>query len=277
MRQKLHSDVQLVLAAPGGIGFMISPGDSAYWDNGEKDMSDIIIKVEDLTIAYQEKPVLWDNDVDIKRNSITAIVGPNGAGKSTLLKGILGLQKKLSGDITIMGKHIDQVKKQIAYIPQSSSVNWDFPTTVFDVVLMGRYVHRGWIRRPTKKDKKIAMQALETIGLSEYANRQISQLSGGQKQRTFIARAIAQDAMIYFMDEPLAGVDKKTELIIMDFLKTSQKKGKTMIIVHHDLNTVKKYFDHIIIINKRIIAQGPVAEVYNNENIERAFGGELNV
>lgn len=236
---------------------------------GEK----VIVNVEDLTIAYQDKPVLWDNTVKIMEGSRTAIIGPNGAGKSTLLKGILGLQKKLSGEITIMGKPLEKVKKQIAYIPQSSSVNWDFPTTVFDVVLMGRYVHLGWIHKPGEKDRQLAQEALEKIGMSDFAHRQISQLSGGQKQRAFIARAICQDAQIYFMDEPLAGVDKKTEGIIMDFLKESQQRGKTMVVVHHDLNTLKKYFDHVVIINKRVIAQGPIEDAFTQENMERAFGG----
>ena len=182
-------------------------------------MKDTVISVKNLTIAYNDKPVLWDNNIDFVKNSITAIVGPNGAGKSTLLKGILGLKKILSGKIEIEGKNLKDVKKEIAYIPQSSSVNWDFPTTVFDVVLMGRYVHCGWIKRPNKSDKKKALDAIEKIGLSQYRDRQISQLSGGQKQRVFIARAIASDANIYFMDEPLAGVDKKTEGIIMEFLR----------------------------------------------------------
>ncbi|MBU5668635.1 metal ABC transporter ATP-binding protein [Peptoniphilus sp. MSJ-1] len=236
-----------------------------------------IIEVEDLTIAYDDKPVIWDNDVDFIDNSITAIIGPNGAGKSTLLKGILGLKTILSGRIEIMGRDLKDVQKEIAYIPQSSSVNWDFPTTVLDVVLMGRYIHCGWIKRPTKKDKDIAREAIKKIGLSDFESRQISQLSGGQKQRVFIARAIASDARIYFMDEPLAGVDKKTEAIIMDFLKESQQNGKTSIVVHHDLNTVEKYFDHIVILNKRIIASGTVEDAFNKENIERAFGGEINV
>ena len=238
-------------------------------------MKDTVISVKNLTIAYNDKPVLWDNNIDFVKNSITAIVGPNGAGKSTLLKGILGLKKILSGKIEIEGKNLKDVKKEIAYIPQSSSVNWDFPTTVFDVVLMGRYVHCGWIKRPNKIDKKKALDAIEKIGLSQYRDRQISQLSGGQKQRVFIARAIASDANIYFMDEPLAGVDKKTEGIIMEFLRDSQKMGKTPIVVHHDLNTIKKYFDHLVIINKRIIAQGLVNNVFTNENIEMAFGGEF--
>lgn len=238
-------------------------------------MKDTVISVKNLTIAYNDKPVLWDNNIDFVKNSITAIVGPNGAGKSTLLKGILGLKKILSGKIEIEGKNLKDVKKEIAYIPQSSSVNWDFPTTVFDVVLMGRYVHCGWIKRPNKIDKKKALDAIEKIGLSQYRDRQISQLSGGQKQRVFIARAIASDANIYFMDEPLAGVDKKTEGIIMEFLRDSQKMGKTSIVVHHDLNTIKKYFDHLVIINKRIIALGLVNNVFTSENIEMAFGGEF--
>lgn len=232
----------------------------------------VIVNVEDLTIAYQDKPVLWDNTVKIMENSRTAIIGPNGAGKSTLLKGILGLKSTLSGEVKIMGKSIGEVKKEIAYIPQSSAVNWDFPTTVFDVVLMGRYVHLGWIKRPGKEDFARAREALEKIGMSDFAHRQISQLSGGQKQRAFIARAICQDARIYFMDEPLAGVDKKTEAIIMDFLKESQDKGKTMVVVHHDLNTVKKYFDHVVIINKHVVAQGKVEEAFTEENLEKAFG-----
>lgn len=230
----------------------------------------IIIKVEDLTIAYHDKPVLWDNDIEIVENSRTAIIGPNGAGKSTLLKGILGLQKKLSGEIQIMGKDIKEVKKKISYIPQAGSVNWDFPTTVFDVVLMGRYVHLGWIKRPQKKDYEMAEAALEKIGMKEFRDRQISQLSGGQRQRVFIARAIAQNADIYFMDEPLAGIDKKTERVIIDFLKEAQRQNKTSVIVHHDLNTIEDYFTHVVILNKRVIAQGIVEEVYTRENLERA-------
>lgn len=233
-------------------------------------MEDFIVKAEDLTIAYHDKPVLWDNDVYIVKNSITAIIGPNGAGKSTLIKGILGLQKKLSGDITIMGNKAENIKKKIAYIPQSNAVNWDFPTTVFDVVLMGRYVHLGWIKRPKKEDYIIAEEALKKIGMLEFRDRQISKLSGGQKQRVFIARAIAQDAEIYFMDEPLAGVDKKTEKVIIDFLKDSQKQGKTSIVVHHDLNTISEYFSHIVILNKKVIAQGKVSDVFTTENLKKA-------
>lgn len=234
-------------------------------------MEKIIVKVEDLTIAYHDKPVLWDNDVNIVENSITAVIGPNGAGKSTLIKGILGLQKKLSGEVKIMGEPVKNVKKKINYIPQASAVNWDFPTTVRDVVLMGRYVHLGWIKRPTKKDVEIADAAIERIGMSEFKDRQISQLSGGQRQRVFIARAIAQDAEIYFMDEPLAGVDKVTEKVIIDFWREEQKKGKTIVVVHHDLSTIREYFDHIIIMNKIVVAEGKVSEVFHKENLEKAM------
>lgn len=231
-----------------------------------------IVKVEDLTIAYDEKPVLWDIDAEIKNASITAIIGPNGAGKSTLMKGILGLSNILSGHVEIMGKEVKEVQKHITYIPQTSSVNWDFPTTVLDVVLMGRYIHRGWIRRTNKEDKQKALEALERMGMSEFRDRQISRLSGGQKQRVFIARAIASDAQIYFMDEPLAGVDKKSEGVIMNFLREAQSEGKTSVVVHHDLNTVPKYFDHVLILNKRMIAQGPLDTTFTKDNILKAFG-----
>ncbi len=234
-------------------------------------MEEVIIKVEDLTIAYHDKPVLWDNDVNIVKNSITAVIGPNGAGKSTLIKGILGLQKKLSGEILIMGEPFKRVQKKINYIPQASAVNWDFPTTVLDVVLMGRYVHLGWIKRPGKKDVEIAKKAIERIGLSDFKSRQISQLSGGQRQRVFIARAIAQDAEIYFMDEPLAGVDKVTEKVMVDFFKEEQKRGKTFVVVHHDLATIKEYFDHVVILNKKVIAEGKVADAFTKENLEKAM------
>lgn len=242
-------------------------------------MSDrIIVKVEDLTMAYSDKPVLWDNDLEIVENSRTAIIGPNGAGKSTLIKGILGLHKILSGSVEIMGKPVKEVQNKIAYIPQSKSVNWDFPTTALDVVLMGRYVHLGWIKRPSKKDRILAESALEQMGMHDYKNRQISQLSGGQRQRVFIARAIAQNADLYFMDEPLAGVDKNTETVIIDFLKESQKAGKTSVVVHHDLNTLESYFDHLVILNKRIIDQGKMSETLTQANLNEAdMGGGFKV
>ncbi len=231
----------------------------------------VVIKVEDLTMAYNDKPVLWDNDVDIIKNSRTAIVGPNGAGKSTFIKGVLGLLPILSGSIEFFeNKSLKEVQDKIAYIPQSKSVNWDFPTTALDVALMGRYVHLGWIKRPRKRDYEIAEAALEKMGMADFRNRQISQLSGGQRQRVFLARTIAQDAEIYFMDEPLAGVDKTTEKVIIDFLHEAQKNGKTSVVVHHDLNTLEEYFDHIVILNKRVIAQGKMEDCLNQENLDQA-------
>ncbi|SDI94571.1 metal ABC transporter ATP-binding protein [Dolosicoccus paucivorans] len=233
-------------------------------------MKNSLIQVRDLTMAYDEKPVLWDVDLDIPKNARVAIIGPNGAGKSTLMKGILGLEPLLSGRISINHQPVKSFMKQIAYIPQTSSVNWNFPTTVEDVVLMGRYGHRGWIKRPNKEDKRIAYEALDEIGLMDFRHRQISQLSGGQRQRVFIARAIAQQAQIYFMDEPLAGVDKPTEQIIFDFLIRSQNEGKTSIVVHHDLNTLPSYFDYVIILNKYLIASGPMPTTLTREHLEKA-------
>lgn len=229
------------------------------------------IHVEDLTVSYGESPVLWDVDVDIERNSITAIVGPNGAGKSTLLKCILGFIKSISGVITIDGKSLAEVRKQIAYIPQVSAVNWNFPIRVKDVVLMGRYASLGWLKWPRKKDKELAHEALCEMGLEEFENRQISQLSGGQKQRVFIARALCHDADLIVMDEPLAGVDQTSEQIIMNKIKELQKAGKTIVCVHHDLHTLKKYFDHVVFINKYVIANGKIDDVLTEENIRKTY------
>lgn len=232
---------------------------------------EIIIDVEDLILAYNENPVVWDADVEIMNNTRTAIIGPNGAGKSTFLKGILGLIEPLAGEVKIMGKSPKDARKHIAYIPQTASVNWDFPTNVLDVVLMGRYKSLGWIKRPGKKDMEIAKEALNKMGMYEYKNRQISELSGGQRQRVFLARAICSDAQIYFMDEPLAGVDMTTEKIIMDTIKDFQKNGKTIVAVHHDLNTIKEYFDHLVIINRRVIAYGSMDQAFTEENLQIAY------
>lgn len=231
-----------------------------------------IVEVEDLSMAYQDQPVVWDVDISIGEQTRTAIVGPNGAGKSTLIKGILGLMKPITGTVKILGSTYMDNYKDIAYVPQRGTVNWDFPATVKDVVLMGRYARLGWIKRPRKEDVDKTMEALEKIEMQDFVDRQISQLSGGQRQRVFLARAIVQDAKLFFMDEPLQGVDVKTEAIIMDVLKDFQKQGKTTILVHHDLNTVREYFDHVIILNKRVLAQGRVDEVFNDENISLAYG-----
>ncbi|MDO5100921.1 MAG: metal ABC transporter ATP-binding protein [Eubacteriales bacterium] len=232
-----------------------------------------IIHIEDLTMAYEHQPVLWDVDLDIEENSLTAMIGPNGAGKSTLMKGILDLMKPISGSVRIMGEPYRRVFRRIAYIPQSGTVNWGFPTTVADVVLMGRYGRLGLFRRPKEDDRRAARRALERMKMTELADRQIAQLSGGQRQRVFLARAIAQDADIYFMDEPLQGVDKLTEQIIIDTMRGFQREGKTIVAVHHDLSTVEAYFDHVVMINRQIIAAGKMETVFTQDNLHRTFGG----
>src|SRR5690554_6767333 len=206
---------------------------------GEK----IAVKVDDLTVAYNYKPVLWDIDLTVPEGVLMAIVGPNGAGKSTLIKAILGIIKPIAGSISIFGEPYAKQRKMVAYVPQKGSVDWDFPTTAFDVVLMGTYGSLGWIKRPGAKEKKIALESMEKVGMLSYRNRQISQLSGGQQQRVFLARALAQDASIYFMDEPFQGVDATTEIAIINILKELRKQGKTVIVVHHDLQTVPEYLD----------------------------------
>ena len=228
-------------------------------------------KVEDLTVAYNSKPVLWDVDLSIPKGLITAVVGPNGAGKSTLIKTLLGLIKPVTGRIEFTDIKDDKLSKKIAYVPQSGSVDWDFPSTVLDIVMMGRYGHLGWFRQPGKKEKEIALQTLEKVGMSEYANNQISQLSGGQQQRVFLARALVQQADIYFMDEPFKGVDAKTEKSIVALLKELKQQGKTLVIVHHDLQTVKEYFDYVALINFKVVACGPVEETFTDENLKATY------
>ena len=230
-----------------------------------------VIHVEDLTMAYRETPVLWDIDLDVPEHVRCAIVGPNGAGKSTLLKGILGLVKPVSGAVQLWGKPLSAVQKEIAYVPQRGSVHWDFPTTVFDVVLIGRYAHLGLVRRPGKEDRARAMEALEKMKMADFANRQISELSGGQKQRVFIARALAQDAQLYIMDEPLAGVDETTERIIMDEFINLQRDGRTVVAVHHDLSTLDTYFDYLVVLNRTVKACGYLAALDTNAALARAY------
>lgn len=230
-----------------------------------------IIEIKDLIVAYDEKPAIWHLNMTLKENSITAIVGPNGAGKSTLIKSIMQLIKPVSGEIHINGSKSKKALKGIAYVPQKGEVNWDFPTTVLDVVLMGRYVHKGWIKRPNKNDRRIAMDALREMKMEAFRNRQISELSGGQRQRVFLARAICQDADIYIMDEPLQGIDITTEKLIIRTIKSLQEQGKSFLLVHHNLDTVKEYFDHVVIMNKTIFASGRINEVWSSENIDKAY------
>ena len=235
---------------------------------------------EDLTVAYGEKPVLWDVDFNVPMGKLMAIVGPNGAGKSTLIKAMLGLLKPVAGKVEFYlnadGKPSlfkdKGISKKIAYVPQSGSVDWDFPATALDVVLMGRYGHLGWVKRPTKSDKILAMQTLEKVGMQDFYSRQISQLSGGQQQRVFLARALVQQAELYFMDEPFKGVDAKTEKAIITLLKELKSQGKTVVVVHHDLRTVPEYFDMVTLINMRIIASGEISTTFTDENIDKAYG-----
>ncbi len=236
---------------------------------------DLALHVEDLTVSYADKPVLWDIDLDVPPGVLAAIVGPNGAGKSTLIKTVLGLVKPAAGHVYIHGAPYREERRRVGYVPQRSSVDWDFPTTALDVVTMGLYGRLGWFRRPGRKERTLAEGALEQVGMEAFAHRQISQLSGGQQQRVFLARALIQDADLYFMDEPMAGVDATTERAIIDLLKALRTGGKTVIVVHHDLATVAQYFDWMVLLNVRMIAQGPVERVYTAENLRAAYGGQI--
>lgn len=236
---------------------------------------DLALHVEDLTVSYGGNPALWDIDVDIPPGVMCAIVGPNGAGKSTLLKAVLELTPPTAGHVTLSGRPYREMRKRVAYVPQRSSVDWDFPTTALDVVMMGRYGHLGWFRRPGRDARNRALAALGEVGMDSLSNRQISQLSGGQQQRVFLARALVQDAETYFLDEPMAGVDATTERVIIALLQKLRSQGKTVIVVHHDLATVREYYDWLVLLNVRIIAQGAVAEVMTPDNLRAAYGGQI--
>lgn len=235
---------------------------------------DLIVEVHDLTVAYEDKPVLWDVDFHCPSGVLMAVVGPNGAGKSTLIKTILGLIMPVAGSIKVLHKNIDKVRHLVGYVPQRNSVDWDFPASVLDVVLMGRYGHLGWFKRPGHQEVLLAKSCLDKVGMADFANRHISQLSGGQQQRVFIARAFMQQAEVYLMDEPFAGVDALTEKSIIGLLKELKAQGKTVICVHHDLQTLKEYFDEVCLLNIRCIAQGGTQQVLTNENLKKAYGGK---
>lgn len=237
--------------------------------------SNLAIEINDLTVAYQDRPVLWDLDLHVPAGNLLAVVGPNGAGKTTMLKAIMGLVQPAAGQVLIYGKPYREQRRLVGYVPQRGSVDWDFPTNVLDVVMMGRYGALGWIRRPGKTEREQAMQALEKVGMQDYAGRQISQLSGGQQQRVFLARALVQDAQVYLMDEPFQGVDAVTERAIVSLLQDLRAGGKTVVVVHHDLQTVPAYFDWAALINVRGIASGPVSEVFTEENLRRTYGGRM--
>ncbi|MEX2540494.1 MAG: metal ABC transporter ATP-binding protein [Trueperaceae bacterium] len=235
----------------------------------------LAVHVEDLTVSYHDKPVLWDIDLDVPPGVLAGIIGPNGAGKSTLIKTILGLVRPAAGHVYIHGRPYAEQRRRVGYVPQRSSVDWDFPTTALDVVTMGLYGRLGWIRRPRRAHLELARAALASVAMEGFADRQISQLSGGQQQRVFLARALVQEADVYFLDEPLAGVDAVTERAIIDILRELRARGKTVIAVHHDLQTVRSYFDWLLVLNVRTIAQGPVSEVYSATNLRAAYGGQV--
>ncbi len=233
------------------------------------------VEVRDLTVAYRDTPVLWDVDLSIPEGQLVAIVGPNGAGKSTLIKTILGLIPSTSGTISVYGKPYARQRRRVGYVPQRGSVDWDFPTNALDVVQMGLYGQLGWVRRPGRREKETALACLRKVGMEDYAERQISQLSGGQQQRVFLARALAQDADVYFMDEPFAGVDATTERAIIDVLRELRSRGRTLVVVHHDLDSVREYFDWIVLLNVRVVASGPVASTFTLENLQLTYGSRV--
>lgn len=240
-------------------------------------MSNIALEVHDMTVAYHRRPVLWDIDLTIPEGKLVGIVGPNGAGKTTLIKAALGLVPLASGKVEIHGKQYEKQRHLIGYVPQRESVDWDFPVTVLDVVLMGTYGRLGWFRRPGKPERAIAQECLEKVGMAAYAKRQIRQLSGGQQQRVFLARALAQEAQVYFLDEPFAGVDAATEAAIVDLLRALRSAGKTVLVVHHDIQSVSDYFDYVILLNMRLVACGPVETTFTAENLQKTYGGRLTI
>ncbi|WP_096434632.1 metal ABC transporter ATP-binding protein [Alteribacter populi] len=234
------------------------------------------IDVRELSVHYHGNLALKDINFSIGKGQLIGVIGPNGAGKSTLIKAILGLER-CKGEVSLFGQSIKTYRKQISYVPQRNVIDWDFPVRVEDVVMMGRYAHIRWYRRSSKNDRKMAMEALEKVGMIEFAKRQIGELSGGQQQRVFIARALAQDAEVFFLDEPFVGIDMKSEEIIVRLLHQLRDEGKTIFVVHHDLSKVEKYFDQLILLNQELIQAGTVKEVYTAESLKKAYQGSAAV
>ncbi len=238
-------------------------------------MSAPVLEAHDLTVADGAQPVLWDVDVALPEGKLIAVVGPNGAGKSTLLKAALGLVRPLTGWVRVFGRPYAERRSWVGYVPQRESVDWDFPTDALDVVSMGLYGQVGWVRRLSRRHREVARACLAQVGMADLASRQISQLSGGQQQRVFLARALAQQARLYLMDEPFAGVDAATERAIIDLLKQLRAEGRTVVAVHHDLQTVRSYFDHVVLVNMRLVAAGPVETTFTERNLQLTYGGRL--
>ncbi|MDP6796038.1 MAG: metal ABC transporter ATP-binding protein [Verrucomicrobiota bacterium] len=238
---------------------------------------EIPLEIHDLTAGYHKKPVLWGIDLQVPQGKLVGVVGPNGAGKSTLIKAIMGMVPPSSGWVKIFGEPYEENRRQVGYVPQRESVDWDFPVTVMDVVMMGRYGHVGWFKRPKKADREIARDCLDKVKMLPFAKRQISNLSGGQQQRVFLARALAQESDIYFMDEPFAGVDAATETAIIALLHELREKGKTLLVVHHDLPTARNYFDQLLLLNMRVVAYGDTEEVFTYDLLQKTYGGRLTI
>ena len=235
------------------------------------------LEIHDLTVSYDRKPVLYGIDVTVEPGALVGVVGPNGAGKSTLIKTIMGIVPSNGGWVKVFGQPFDKAVTRVGYVPQRESVDWDFPVSVMDVVLMGRYGHAGLLRRVGKRDREIARDCLEKVNMAPFASRQIGNLSGGQQQRVFLARALAQESDLYLMDEPFAGVDAATETAIVELLRELKERGKTLLIVHHDLATAREYFDKLLLLNMRLVAYGGVEEVFNAELLQKTYGGRLTI
>lgn len=233
------------------------------------------LEVRGITAAYRSDPVLWDVSFTVPAGELVAVVGPNGAGKSTLLKVVMGTMRPAAGTVRVHGRPVDKVRRLVGYVPQRGSVDWDFPTDALDVVLMGTYGSLGWLRRPGRRERERAAECLARVGLADLARRQIGQLSGGQQQRVFLARALAQDARLYLADEPFAAVDYTTERAIVRVLHELRAEGRTVVVVHHDLATVAEYFDRVVLLNRRVVAAGPTAEVFTEANVAATYGGPV--
>ena len=233
------------------------------------------LEIRDLTVAYHRKPVIWDIDYQAPRGKLIAIVGPNGAGKSTLLGACLGLIPKISGEVFFFGDTLTNTRRRVGYVPQRESVDWDFPVHALDVVTMGLYAKIGWCLPVTRRYRQRALEALDRVGMAPFARRQIRQLSGGQQQRVFLARALVQQADLYLMDEPFAGVDASTERAVIGLLRQLRSEGKTVLVVHHDLQTLEEYFDETLLLNMRLIAAGRTSDVLTNDNLRKTYGGRL--
>lgn len=240
-----------------------------------KHVDNPILEAHNLTVSYHAQPVLWNLDFTLPKGELIGIIGPNGSGKTTLLKSIMGLVPLSSGFVKLFDQSLESVRNRISYVPQRESVDWDFPASVNDVVLMGRYSKKNILKRLTSEDRQIAAESLEMVGMQDFGNRQISQLSGGQQQRVFIARALARQADLFLLDEPFTGVDAASEEAILKLLAQMKQDGKSIVVVHHDLHTAQEYFDWIVLLNTRLVASGPKQEIFNQELLQEAYGGKL--